>query len=245
MASLAGTARVLDLDRDLAALLPEPVLMQAREVSAAALLELERGPWTQMPTDVDPGAIGFLVVEGLLSCTIEVSGRANIELIGPGDLIRPWVEADATVPQDLSWNVLLPARMAWLDRDFAMRMGAWPEVGAAIVDRLVLRARHLLFQRAVGSIPRVDERLLLVLWDFADRWGKVRVDGIHLALPLSHSLLASVVGAQRPSVTTALGKLRRDGRLEQVPGGWLLHGDPPAAVEADRGAPLLMAAAGR
>jgi hypothetical protein len=37
-----------------------------------------------------------------------------------------------------------------------------------------------------------------------------------------------VVGSQRPSVTTALSALKREGLVERLPdGSWLLHGEPP------------------
>ena len=40
--------------------------------------------------------------------------------------------------------------------------------------------------------------------------------------------LAGMVGARRPSVTTALGQLSARGAIERRPdGGWILRGDPP------------------
>ena len=234
MPEIDGTVRVLDADPDLAARLGAADAAAAGDAAVAAAVRLERGPWTEMPRRVDPGALGFLVLDGMLSCTVKVAGRANVELVGRGDVIRPWVDNQGTVSQQVRWNALLPAQLAWLDRDFAERTARWPEIAASLVERLVLRARHLLFQRAASALPRVDERLLLVLWDYADRWGKVRVDGVHLPLPLSHSLLASIVGAQRPSVTTALGRLRRESQVVQIPGGWLLLGEPPRELAQPR-----------
>ena len=39
-------------------------------------------------------------------------------------------------------------------------------------------------------------------------------------------MLATLVGARRPSVTTALAGLAREGLIERTTEGWLLHGDP-------------------
>jgi hypothetical protein len=47
-------------------------------------------------------------------------------------------------------------------------------------------------------------------------------------MSLTHRSLANVVGARRPSVTTALSELQRRGRLARVDTGWLLLGRPPA-----------------
>ena len=53
-------------------------------------------------------------------------------------------------------------------------------------------------------------------------------DGIVVPLPLGHQRLADLVGAHRPSVTTALGELGRDGAISRrQDGNWLLHGAPP------------------
>jgi hypothetical protein len=242
--ALAGTIHILEADPDIGARLPAAALADANQAAVAAVVEIERGPWVGMPSSVDPGAIGFLVLEGIIALSVEVAGRTNVELVGPGDIIRPWTEGpEATLPQRMRWNVIVPVRLAWLDREFALRTGRWPEIGAALMQRLVQRANHLLFQRALAAIPRVDERLLLLLWDFADRFGRVRADGVHLPLPMSHSLLAGLVAAQRPSVTTALGKLRRAGSIEQVQGvGWLLRGDAPVELAAAGAGPLASAA---
>ena len=61
-----------------------------------------------------------------------------------------------------------------------------------------------------------------------DRWGRVTPQGIKIPLPLTHSLLALVVGARRPTVTSAVRSLARAGRLKPCPRSqWLLCGGPP------------------
>jgi CRP/FNR family cyclic AMP-dependent transcriptional regulator len=162
------------------------------------------------------------------------------ELLGQGDLLRPWTfsgTATASVPSRVTWNVVEPGRMAVLDRRFALKVAPWPEVAASLMDRIVQRARWLAFQLAVCHVVRVDTRLLLMMWHFADRWGRMTKDGARIRLPVTHGVLASVVGARRPSVTTALGRLQDRGLIERLPdGAWLLHGSPPddyAKLEAE------------
>jgi hypothetical protein len=46
---------------------------------------------------------------------------------------------------------------------------------------------------------------------------------------LTHDMIGRLVGAHRPSVTTALSELSRANRIARLPHGWLLRGDPPAA----------------
>lgn len=81
----------------------------------------------------------------------------------------------------------------------------------------------------------------MLLWYLAERWGRVTANGIVLALPLPHRLLADLVAARRPHVTTSLGALRRSGEMVRREDGlWVLHGDPPRQL-----ADLLLVATGR
>ena len=98
------------------------------------------------------------------------------------------------------------------------------------MDRLVLRSRLLAFSLAISHVRRVDDRLVLLFWHLADRRGRMTADGIVIPLKLSHSAIAKLVGAQRPTVSTALGQLRDRGVLERDSNdSWLLRGEPPSA----------------
>lgn len=51
----------------------------------------------------------------------------------------------------------------------------------------------------------------MLLWHLADRWGRVRSDGVIVALDLTHSVLAELVAARRPTVTRSLSELADKG----------------------------------
>ena len=88
----------------------------------------------------------------------------------------------------------------------------------------------LAFSLALSHVRRVDDRLVLLFWHLADRRGRMTADGIVIPLKLSHSAIAKLVGAQRPTVSTALGQLRDRGVLERDSNdSWLLRGEPPSA----------------
>ena len=222
--------RVLEDDPELAAELAGPDLVDAERVAVARSLQIGTGPWPASLRGPEPGAFGFLVMEGLLGVRTETDELHHLDVLGAGDLTRPWLRLDgATVPVGgVSVRALTPVHLAVLDGAFARRVSPWPQVAAALMDRLVLRARRLSYQIAVLARPRVDERLLLMLWHFADRWGRVTPDGVRLELPLAHHQLAEIVGARRPSVTTALGGLEERGLVSRS-GHYLLHGAPPRA----------------
>jgi CRP-like cAMP-binding protein len=91
----------------------------------------------------------------------------------------------------------------------------------------MLRSRHLALELAIVQERRVDRRLHMLLWHLADRWGRMTSDGAQVTAPLTHSLLAELVAARRPSVSTALGQLSEAGVLTRTGEAWILTGDPP------------------
>ena len=126
-------------------------------------------------------------------------------------------------------------RLAVLDRRFAAAAGRWPELMESVLARSVHRSRRLAFHMALSHLTRVDVRLLAVFWYMADRWGRVGPEGVVLQLRLTHQTLAQLVGAQRPSVTTALGQLAAQGKLiRRDVSNWLLHGRPPDELSTVR-----------
>jgi CRP/FNR family transcriptional regulator, cyclic AMP receptor protein len=226
-----AVTRVLDEDPDLQDRVPLSARERAQAEALARVETLDVGLWDEPDS---PGAhhdgFGLLVLEGMLARRVTLGRFDCTELLGQGDLLRPWnfTGSLSSVPSKVSWNVVQPVRLASLDRRFALSVAPWPEVAAGLMDRIIQRSRWLAFQLAVCHVVRVDTRLLLMMWHFADRWGRMTVDGARVSLPVTHSVLASVVGARRPSVTTALGRLQDQGVIERLPGGaWLLHGSPP------------------
>jgi CRP-like cAMP-binding protein len=124
--------------------------------------------------------------------------------------------------------VLEPTRLAVLDHGLVTRIAAWPQIGVELFARGTRRAHSLAVALAISHHQRVNDRLLLTLWHAAERWGRVTRDGLMLPLPLPHQRLADLVGAHRPSVTSAMGELVRAGLVSRREDGvWVLHGSPP------------------
>jgi CRP/FNR family cyclic AMP-dependent transcriptional regulator len=198
------------------------------------MLRLERGLWQMRFRETQlRGHLGLLVLDGLLSRQVTVGDVTCAELLGGGDVLRPWTELESgvvSIPAESRWQVVLPAKVAVLDARFTMRICRWPEVMAVVADRLVQRARWLSFHLAVCQIVGIEVRLLIVFWHFADRWGRVTPAGVKLPLPLSHGLLAATVGSRRPTVTTALRSLREQGLVTRTEEGWILSGEPPVEL---------------
>src|SRR5919201_2059928 len=132
----------------------------------------------------------LLVVSGLLARQVTVGHRTCAELLGVGDVLRPWVRTGPTYSTlaEVGWTVVDPLELAVLDRSFALRTSSWPEIGTHLSDRILLRARWLGFHVAVCHLVRVEDRVLLILWHLAERWGRVGTAGVILPLRLTHRL---------------------------------------------------------
>jgi CRP/FNR family cyclic AMP-dependent transcriptional regulator len=226
-----GAISIVDADPDLADLLAPRELERARREALTRVQRLSPGEWdaaaAQEPAEHHRG---YLIVDGLLSRTVEVLGKRCVELVGHGDVMRPWRWDDdgSHVRAEIGWMALEDTRLAVLDHELVLRIVPWPQLGLELFNRGTRRAHHLAVALAIAHHQRVDDRLLLTLWHLAERWGRVHRDGIVVPLPLGHQRLADLVGASRQSVTTALGGLSRAGSISRRDAGeWVLHGEPP------------------
>ena len=131
--------------------------------------------------------------------------------------------------------MLSPLTVAVLDRRFAAEMTRYPEITASLFDRLSERSLRLATTQAISQLTRVDRRLKALFWHLAERWGRVSGDGVIVPLALTHRILGQLVGARRPTVSTALSELAEREELTRRPdGSWLLRGDPPDAESLAR-----------
>ncbi len=230
---------VLDHDAGLRSALSETDRARARQHAVAALTELPTGPWDPYASPVPVAELGLLVLSGLLIRDVQVPEARCGELLGPGALLRPWDDGAEAAPMrhEIAWQVVEPTRIALLDAHFVRVAAHWPALVTALVARATERSHNLALMMSIHGLKRVDTRLLAFFWHLADRYGKVTADGVLVPVPLTHRQLALLVGAQRPSVTSALGTLaERDLLRRDRDGQWLLTGEPSESGIAARGA---------
>jgi CRP/FNR family transcriptional regulator, cyclic AMP receptor protein len=221
------TVSLLDADPDLAAGVPAEEMVLARGRSLANVIELEPPGWDtrEIKERAELGWLGLFVLDGLLLRRVEVGKRSACELFGPTDIIRPW-DSDGEyepLPISVKWMVLKHTRLAVLDTAFVLRVARWPTISSQLVSRIAQRARYQTLTQAVTHLPRAYARLLILFWLLADRWGRVGPTGVYVTLPLTHEVLAMLIGAHRPTVTIALQRLTRAGFLTRERSDrWLL-----------------------
>jgi CRP/FNR family transcriptional regulator, cyclic AMP receptor protein len=228
------TAQVLRDDPDLLGGMTEPRASRAVRTCQTHILELPQGSWEAESAQLDRSGFGLLLLSGVLCRRVAQRECYGAELVGPGDLMRPWDKIGewSSIPVESSWLVLQPARLAVLDNRFAHCAAPFPEVSAELLRRALIRSRYLAILVAIISQRRIETRLTMLFWHLADRFGKLRGEWVEIPVPLTHATLSELVAARRPSVTTALSQLHDRGLLRRNGSGWLLSGTvPPELLE--------------
>lgn len=237
--SSSRRVRLLDAVPDLASGLTPEGYEAARRQAVAPVVELDCDIWD--PPDLvgrqQPGYLGMLVIDGLLTRDAAIAETVATELIGPGDFLRPggWEHFASALSENVAWTVVEPTRLALLDHRFAATAASWPSVMSALLERAVARSKSLAFNLTIGHMTGIDTRLLALFWHLAERFGWVGPEGVVVPLALTHELLGRLIGARRPSVTSALRQLEQKAMLRRrQPRGWILLADPPMQLSQPR-----------
>lgn len=192
---------------------------------------------TAEPLDLAPGqrldgelisseeTVGAVLVSGFLIREWTTGGHVSADLVGPDDVIHPWGGQPmiTMLHHSVSWTPITDARLAVLDEGFFERAAAWPEICACLLQRSGRLGQRLALRGAIETL-NVDARLLASFWLWASQWATVAGQGVVLRMPLSHERIARLIHARRPTVTSAIGRLREAGLLNQrQDGAWLLR----------------------
>jgi DNA-binding transcriptional ArsR family regulator len=216
---------LLDVDPELARHFDPSELPRAAASVTVAARTLPTGPWT--PSTARPnGVIGFLVLDGAILRDVEIAGRPCAHLIGPGDVLDPWMQAEVGACGPARYRVVEPVQVAVLNQRFVRNAAEWPQILPALMERLVRQNEQIAGLYALALLPRVDTRIVAFFWHLAQRWGRVGRDGVIIPLDLTHRTLGELVGGRRPTVSVALTELDQAGLLSRrADGSWALSRD--------------------
>jgi CRP-like cAMP-binding protein len=231
--------RLLEADPSLLDGLDEEAAAEARAKVTAAVRTVKPGEWAPKADEFGSrGGFGLLVLRGFIARRVALVDRGCVELLGEESLLQPWVDDGefAVMPFGCSFTVLERTEIAVLDETVAASLSPWPLVARNLMTRALERSRHLAGHLTLTQFPRVETRLLVLLWHLGERFGRMTPEGVKVRLPLSHRLLGEMIAARRPSVTTALGRLEEQGLVVSYKRGeWrLCGGRPPEMLDAPR-----------
>jgi hypothetical protein len=224
---------LLDVVDEIADLVEPAVLPQLRRFFARSTVAIETGAWDEQLVERFQGAFGLVVLDGVLVRECTIDGRHCTELLVAGDVAAPWVAPATALPVEVSWRVAQTVRVAVLDRTFLAATTRWPGLTACLSARYAETCARLAMHKSICQLPRVEDRVTLLLWHLSERIGRVSPGAMVVPLALTHAELGHLVGSQRSTVTLALAELARRGVVDRRGDGvFLLRGDPPGHLGA-------------
>jgi CRP-like cAMP-binding protein len=171
-------------------------------------------------------AFGATVVDGIIMSSLHLGEHTGVQLLGPGDLLA---QGGDVLPAWLSgseFRTTAPVVLGLLGSELLAAAYRWPRIIRGLYACIGDQLQRTSAQLVICQLPRVDERVLAMMWLLAESWGQVTPAGVRLPLSLTHETLGALIGARRPTVTLALRKLTADGAIVHQDRGWLLLHPP-------------------
>lgn len=226
-----SSIRLFEAEPDLARYLSPEDRTQASQIRLPAI-ELPPGHVSVRAELRQRGAFGALVLQGMMLQTIRIGQHSGLRLLGPGDIVSFADTAPSMLVLDEACRATVSTRLALLGREMLVAGRHWPWLIAGLHTRMAEQIDRLTTQLIVCQLPRVDDRLLAMLWLLAESWGQVTASGTVVPIELTHSALGGLIGARRPTVTLALSELTERGAIMRQADGWLLLEKPNTPDEA-------------
>lgn len=225
----SGELALLRHDVELRAAIAVSDLPLAERAVTARRLTLANGPWTPEPDEALGGLA--IVLQGMLIQRTELADRWSTQLLDRGAILHDLDPNDSCLPCSITLTSVGTSTIAVLDSRFDTAGRRWPALWRVVHERLAQQLKRAARWNVVGSLPRVEQRLLAAFWLLADHHGIRRADGVFLRLSLTHEMLGTMIGARRPTVSLALTYLADRGLLvSQGRGDWLLTSEPDAIL---------------
>ena len=178
-----------------------------------------------------PDAAFFVVERGtaLMAGGSPDSRRLVVAVAGPGALLVPPCEAEHV-------TALVPTRLTAVSPDAHEALLALPSAASAIASALIDAVSDR--EESLANFARFPyvERVRAKLLQLARRHGRVERAGVVIDLPLTHELLAEMVGSTRETVTLALRELASEGFVSRENRLYRLSALPDELAAAARSA---------
>jgi CRP-like cAMP-binding protein len=167
-----------------------------------------------LPADAANGVL--LLASGRVKiCSITVDGKQSIltfvepgELFGELAILAGGQREEIAEAVESSTAILIPA-------DEMRRLVAeHPEVSLGITKLFGLRRQRIERRLKYLLFHSNRERLIHLLLELAEQYGRPVADGVNLGIKLSHQDLANIIGSTRETVTVTLGELQSAGLLQ-------------------------------
>jgi CRP-like cAMP-binding protein len=168
---------------------------------------------------------GFIVVRA----TSSPAGRSVVTCdAGPGAVLLP-PSSDEVV------SALAPSRVSAISAEVRDQLLTLPVLAQRLVEQLTLGLAQRQEALANFASTRHLERVQRKLLQLARGYGHVVRGGIRIDFPISHALLAEMVGSSRETVTRAVDELQRTGFVDRAGSTYRLLVPPHSLVGSTSG----------
>ena len=194
------------------------------------------GPFDLPGTLRSTRAFAVIIAGGMVVRTVSLGEHAALQLLGPGDLINRSGEygSDLVSPAGLQARGLV--RYAVLDDRVLALIQPFPRLVEGLQALSDGQQQRLLAQLLICQLPRVEDRVLALMWLLAETWGRTTTSGTVVSVRLTHDTIGLLIGARRPTVTLALRALEERGALVRRADDWLIL-ERPQPHSAPAGTP--------
>ncbi|MCG8584314.1 MAG: Crp/Fnr family transcriptional regulator [Pirellulales bacterium] len=172
-----------------------------------------RGSPIYLPADAADSVL--LLASGRVKiCNITAEGKqAILAFIEPGELFGELAVFDEGAREEYAEAVEKTTVVLIPGEHFRELMDRHAELSVGVTKLIGLRRRRIERRLKYLLFRSNRERLVSLLLELAETYGRETNDGLLLDIKLSHQDLANVIGSTRETVTVTLGELQTEGRL--------------------------------
>src|SRR5438270_3806070 len=132
------------------------------------------------------GAFAALVTDGMVLRQMRIGEQPGLRLIGPGEVVSIGTAPRSALLIESDCRAVEGTRLALLGVEFLAASHRWPRLTVGLEARTADGIERLATQLAICQLPRVQDRLLAMMWLLAESWGHVTPTGTTLSLSLTH-----------------------------------------------------------
>lgn len=189
----------------------------AREALAASSREIEFEEDERLVPLGQPPQRLLVLVEGLVKLVgVSANGHERILYVHrPGEIVGPTVLLD-NFQHDYEAAAMCDGRALSLSKRDLLIVGRRHPAVIMALAKEVSRLLAVMTERMMATTSsEVPVRLSRLLLEFADRDGGEASRPVPLAYPLTHEVMAQIVGASRPHTSTVLRDLEEAGAVRR------------------------------
>lgn len=217
----------------------EPVLgrfLNAQEQGLLRRLPIPRVTVAKGPLDIEgvleeAEAFAAIVLDGMVVQDLSLGPQRALRISGPGEVLSAAGSGGSALISLGEIRAVAPTEVVLLGRQVMLAARRVPRLLPGLQLLMAQQSERLLAQMVICQMPRVEDRVLALLWQLAETWGRITTSGTLVPLNLTHDAIGELIGARRSTVTLALRDLVERGALVRQSHGWLLLEDlGPTAV---------------